>query len=65
MKKEYWYAITWQSKNKPVVVVGFRQALIFRRKEDAQAEFKKAGYKKNYKHMSGELWHYQIKRIAI
>jgi hypothetical protein len=44
--KQCWYVITYQDKKSPEEVIGFRQALAFRRKKDAEAEYKKSGYKK-------------------
>jgi len=46
MAKQRWYVITYQDKKNPEEVIGFRQALAFGRKEDAEKKYKDSGYKK-------------------
>jgi len=44
MKKQRWYVITYQDRETPEEVIGFKQALAFRRKIDAEKEYKLSGY---------------------
>ena len=46
MKKQRWYVITYQDRETPEEVIGFKQALAFRRKIDAEKEYKLSGYRK-------------------
>lgn len=46
MKKRRWYVITYEDKDNPEEVIGFKQALAFKRREDAEKEFKESGYRR-------------------
>lgn len=46
MKKHRWFVITYKDKKTPEVIAGWRQALVFYYRKDAEKCYKDHGFKK-------------------